>query len=216
MCPTTTRCLCGVFHIIPKILLHVNPYLYYKERRQLKTFLTTIWLHLTPHAGPTRKVVWWQKSGTTIKIVIWEAFLPKTNYFSHPRPPYPPGVPTSGPTCVSPPPPSSSSNPTVTSQNTSLRLSGSSGPSQPKYESSSSSPSFFGTAVVFLHPTAWPSADSLHERAVTPRRYEAFPHQRWLNVTQIPVQGGWQHIYYNRWISLSHYGGIVGTGVPTP
>jgi hypothetical protein len=25
-----------------------------------------------------------------------------------------------------------------------------------------------------------------------------------------------EHIYYNRWIGLVHYGGIVGTGVPTP
>jgi hypothetical protein len=45
---------------------------------------------------------------------------------------------------------------------------------------------------------------------------EASPHLRWLNVTQIPVSGGWRHIYYNRWISLFHHDGIVGTGVPVP
>jgi hypothetical protein len=45
---------------------------------------------------------------------------------------------------------------------------------------------------------------------------EASPHRRWLNVTQILVPGGWWHIYYNRWISLLYYGGIEGTGVPTP
>jgi hypothetical protein len=44
---------------------------------------------------------------------------------------------------------------------------------------------------------------------------EASPHQRWLNVTQIPVPGGWYHIYYNRWISLLHHGDTEGTEVPT-
>jgi hypothetical protein len=44
---------------------------------------------------------------------------------------------------------------------------------------------------------------------------EASPHQRWLNVTQIPVPGGWQHIYYNRWISLLHHSDTEGTEVPT-
>jgi hypothetical protein len=47
------------------------------------------------------------------------------------------------------------------------------------------------------------------------RNVEASPHQRWLNVTQIPVPGGWQHIYYNRWISLLHHCDIEGTEVPT-
>jgi hypothetical protein len=46
-------------------------------------------------------------------------------------------------------------------------------------------------------------------------RTEASPHQRWLNVTQIPVPGGWQHIYYSRWISLLHHGDTEGTEVPT-
>jgi hypothetical protein len=44
---------------------------------------------------------------------------------------------------------------------------------------------------------------------------EASPHQRWLNVTQIPVPGGWQHIYYNGWISLLNHGDTEGTEVPT-
>jgi hypothetical protein len=35
-------------------------------------------------------------------------------------------------------------------------------------------------------------------------------------VTQIPVLGGWQHIYYNRWFSPLHHGGIMGTEAPMP
>jgi hypothetical protein len=34
-------------------------------------------------------------------------------------------------------------------------------------------------------------------------------------VTQIPVLGGWQHIYYNRWVSLLHHDDTEGTEVPT-
>jgi hypothetical protein len=38
-----------------------------------------------------------KKGGTTIEIAIWGAFLPKTNYFSHPPRVYPPFIPA-GPT----------------------------------------------------------------------------------------------------------------------
>jgi hypothetical protein len=81
-----------------KILLHVcyNPNvfnLYYKERRQLKTFLTQFGPILPLTSDPPVKLHDDQKGGTTIKITIWEAFLPKTNYFCHPTLFYPPHVP---------------------------------------------------------------------------------------------------------------------------
>jgi hypothetical protein len=71
--------------------------LYYKERRQLKTFLTQFRrvLPLTP--DPPVRLDDDQKGGTTIEIAIWGAFLPKTNCFSHPPRTYPPRVPALGP-----------------------------------------------------------------------------------------------------------------------
>jgi hypothetical protein len=74
-------------------------YLYYKERRQLKIFLTQIRpaLPLTP--DPPVRLRDDQKGGTTIKIAISEVFPPKMNYFCHPPRIYPRSVPTFGPTC---------------------------------------------------------------------------------------------------------------------
>jgi hypothetical protein len=59
--------------------------LYYKERRQLKTFLTQFGpvLPLTP--DPPVRLCDDRKGGMTIKIAIWEAFMPKT-YFLSPTP----------------------------------------------------------------------------------------------------------------------------------
>jgi hypothetical protein len=56
----------------------------------LKTFLTQFGpaLPLTP--DPTVRLRDDQKGGTTIEIIIWRAFLPKTNSFSHPPRVYPP------------------------------------------------------------------------------------------------------------------------------
>jgi hypothetical protein len=60
----------------------------------LKTFLTQFGpiLPLTS-SDPPVKLHDDQKGGTTIKITIWGAFLPKTNYFCHPTLFYPPHVP---------------------------------------------------------------------------------------------------------------------------
>jgi hypothetical protein len=50
---------------------------YYKERRQLKTFLTQIGPALPLTLDPPVRLRDDQKGGTTIKIAIWGAFLPK-------------------------------------------------------------------------------------------------------------------------------------------
>jgi hypothetical protein len=57
---------------------------------------------LTPHAGPTRhmflEVDMVEGLCSTKKIAIWRAFLPKTNYFSHPPRAYPRTLTHDGPT----------------------------------------------------------------------------------------------------------------------
>jgi hypothetical protein len=73
--------------------------LYYKERRQLKTFLTQFGPALPLMPDPPVRLRDDQKGGTTIEIAIRKVFLPKTNYFSHPPHLYPPLVPV-GPTRV--------------------------------------------------------------------------------------------------------------------
>jgi hypothetical protein len=75
-------------------------YLYYKERRQLKTFLTQIRPTLPLMSDPPIICFWkwigW-KEYKVKKIVIWRVFLPKPKFFSHPPNTYPPYVPV-GPT----------------------------------------------------------------------------------------------------------------------
>jgi hypothetical protein len=51
--------------------------IYYKERRQLKTFLIQFGPTLSLTPDPPVRFVDDQKSETTIKTAIWEAFLPK-------------------------------------------------------------------------------------------------------------------------------------------
>jgi hypothetical protein len=68
----------------------------------LKTFLTQLGpaLPLTPDQPVKLRDD--QKCGTTIKIAIWGAFLPKTNYFCHPPRIFPPSIPAGPTQCVSP------------------------------------------------------------------------------------------------------------------
>jgi hypothetical protein len=84
--------------------------LYYKERRQLKTFLTQFGpvLPLTP--DPPVRLCDDRKGGMTIKIAIWEAFMPKTYFFvtdpTSTHPSYPLGplfLPNSHSCCCLPP-----------------------------------------------------------------------------------------------------------------
>jgi hypothetical protein len=56
----------------------------------LKTFITQFGPSLPLTPGPPVRLRDDQKGGTTIEIVIWRAFLPKTSYFSHPPRIYPP------------------------------------------------------------------------------------------------------------------------------
>jgi hypothetical protein len=64
---------------------------YYKERRQLKTFLTQFVPVLPLTSDSPIRLRDDQTGGTTIEIAIWGAFLPKVNYFvthtvfTHPR-----------------------------------------------------------------------------------------------------------------------------------
>jgi hypothetical protein len=53
-------------------------YIYYKDRRQLKTFLTQFGSALPLTLDPPVRLRDDQKGGTTIKIAIWGEFLSKT------------------------------------------------------------------------------------------------------------------------------------------
>jgi hypothetical protein len=55
-----------------------NKYLSYKERKQLKTFLTQFRLALALTPDPPVRLHNDKKCGTTIEIAIWRAFLQKT------------------------------------------------------------------------------------------------------------------------------------------
>jgi hypothetical protein len=59
-------------------LTRIYQYLYYKERRQLKIFLTQFGSALPLMPDPPVRLPDDQKGGTTIKIAIWGTFLPKT------------------------------------------------------------------------------------------------------------------------------------------
>jgi hypothetical protein len=52
-------------------------YLYYKERRKLKTFLTQFGPVLPLTSDPPVRLHDDKNCGTTIEIAIWGAFLPK-------------------------------------------------------------------------------------------------------------------------------------------
>jgi hypothetical protein len=75
--------------------------LYYKERNQLKTTLTQFGSTLPLTPDPPVRLHVDQKGRTIIKITIWRAFLPKTNYFCHPPTIYPPAVPAWRPHLIS-------------------------------------------------------------------------------------------------------------------
>jgi hypothetical protein len=86
--------------------------IYYKERRQLKTFLIQFGPTLSLTPDPPVRFVDDQKSETTIKTAIWEAFLPKKLLFSQPARvpagpthPFPEKIPSALPTCPHKPPP---------------------------------------------------------------------------------------------------------------
>jgi hypothetical protein len=64
---------CSFTGISREVTTPIFIYLYYKKWRQLKTFLTQF--------GPVR-LRDDKKGGTTIKIAIWGAFLPKTYFLS--------------------------------------------------------------------------------------------------------------------------------------
>jgi hypothetical protein len=80
-----------LIEVILCLLCEVN--LYYKERRQLKTFLTQFGSALPLTLDPPVRLRDDQKGGATIKITIWGVFLQKTNCFSHLYLLYPPVVP---------------------------------------------------------------------------------------------------------------------------
>jgi hypothetical protein len=62
------------------IILYLS--LYYKERRQLKIFLTQFWSALPLPLDPPVRLHDDQKGGTTIKIAIWGAFLQNVIFLS--------------------------------------------------------------------------------------------------------------------------------------
>jgi hypothetical protein len=69
----------------------------YKERRQLKTFLTQFGSALPLTPNPPVRLHDDQKGGTTIELAIWGAFLPKRDFFlTHPMSTRP-RVPVLGP-----------------------------------------------------------------------------------------------------------------------
>jgi hypothetical protein len=78
-----------------------NIYLYYKERRQLKTFLTQIGLGL-PLTPDTPVIYFWKwigyKDYEVPKNRNLENVSAKNEFFSHKCCSYPPVVPTCGPT----------------------------------------------------------------------------------------------------------------------
>ena len=73
--------------------LYLYLYLYYKDRKQLKIFLTHIGPILPPHNGPTCQVVGRWEEVKTHKNSELELVSAKYILFLSPRDFYPPGVP---------------------------------------------------------------------------------------------------------------------------
>ena len=67
----------------------VRTYLYYKDRKQLKTFLTRIGSTISLTPDPPVRAEGGGRGWRPIETTSWEMFLPKTNCYFHRTPSYP-------------------------------------------------------------------------------------------------------------------------------